>query len=67
MVVVPECAMKCKNWLGVKNFGKEVEEDDRPICKAFPEGIPTDVIDTPEDHKKPLPEQSNGIVFELRK
>ena len=67
MVAIPECARTCKHFIEVKNFGKEVEEDDRVVCKAFPEGIPTKIIDTPEDHKKPLPGQKNNTVFELRK
>ena len=32
-------------------------------CKAFPEGIPADILRTNE-HSKPLPDQDNDLVFE---
>jgi len=42
-----------------KNFnGKEFN------CKAFPEGIPIEIIDGFNDHSKPLSNQDNDIVFE---
>lgn len=33
-----------------------------PGCKAFPEGIPDEILQTNE-HSKPLPEQKNDLVF----
>jgi hypothetical protein len=33
-------------------------------CKAFPEGIPVEIIEGDNDHKKPLPDQNNDLVFE---
>lgn len=33
-------------------------------CKAFPEGIPDEIISGENEHKEPLPEQKNNIVFE---
>lgn len=32
-------------------------------CKAFPEGIGTDILDRSEDHREPLP-LDNGYQFE---
>jgi len=32
-------------------------------CKAFPDGIPDEILFGENDHKKPLPEQKNKIVF----
>jgi len=66
MIRGPECGITCKNYIGVKEFGESVEEDERCICKAFPDGIPLDKIELPEDHKKPLPDQGNDVVYEKR-
>jgi len=33
-------------------------------CKAFPDDIPSEIIAGDNDHKKPLPDQKNNIVFE---
>lgn len=33
-------------------------------CKAFPNGIPNEILNTSNDHSKPLPDQQNDIVFE---
>lgn len=35
-------------------------------CKAFPKGIPREILGGKIDHSKPLPDQKNDIVFELR-
>jgi hypothetical protein len=34
------------------------------FCKAFPEGIPEEILTGDNNHSKPLPEQTNDIVFE---
>jgi len=34
------------------------------FCKAFPNGIPDEIIFGISDHKKPLKDQKNDIVFE---
>lgn len=36
-------------------------------CKAFPKGIPKEILDGKIDHSKPIPDQSNDIVFERKK
>ena len=34
------------------------------LCKAFPEGIPEEILTGKNNHSKPLPKQDNEIVFE---
>ena len=33
-------------------------------CKAFPDGIPDEITSGENEHRAPLPEQDNDIVFE---
>jgi hypothetical protein len=33
-------------------------------CKAFPKGIPKEILLGENDHSKPLPNQENNIIFE---
>jgi hypothetical protein len=33
-------------------------------CNAFPKGIPDEITSGKNEHKKPLPNQKNNIVFE---
>lgn len=33
-------------------------------CKAFPKGIPEEILVMGNKHSKPLPEQGNDIIFE---
>lgn len=54
MPITPIC------W-GCKNFDR-VEH----ACKAFPKGIPEEILTGQNDHSKPLPKQDNDIVFEPR-
>ncbi len=35
----------------------------RPGCEAFPEGIPNEIL-LKNEHSKPLPQQTNKIIFE---
>lgn len=32
-------------------------------CIAFPDGIPTEITENMNEHKEPLPNQENEIVF----
>ncbi len=45
---------------------KHFDEDsfDGFTCKAFPAGVPDEILMEGNDHTKPLPEQKNDIVFE---
>ena len=65
MIFVPDCARTCVNFVGIKNFGKEVEEDERNVCKAFPKGIPGS-IDKPSSHLVPIEGQKNDITYKKR-
>lgn len=35
----------------------------KPTCKAFPEGIPQEILSGKIIHKNPLPNQNNDIVL----
>ena len=35
-------------------------------CKAFPDRIPVEILRGKNDHSKPLPGQTNNIVFEAK-
>lgn len=45
--------MECKHF-------REIEGG----CAAFPDGIPDEIINGENLHKKPLKDQDNNIVFE---
>jgi len=51
--VYSSCA-KCENFIG----------DDNVVCKAYPNGIPLDILNAEDLHKKPRKDQKNKIVFE---
>jgi hypothetical protein len=38
----------------------------RYTCEAFPQGIPKVILNRKNNHSKPLPEQENDIVFDLK-
>lgn len=47
----------CKNYI--------INDDKKTfICKAFKNGIPDIILNSENDHSKPLPKQKNDIVFE---
>lgn len=35
-------------------------------CDAFPDGIPFEIIDGKNDHKKPCCKQKNDLIFKLK-
>jgi len=57
--VVSELCEKCKFFDGFKR-GLKV-----PICDAFPDGIPKDICEGQNDHRKLVP-GDHGIQFEAR-
>ena len=57
MIYVDWACDKCANRIGMKDGWK-------PICKAFPDGIPVEMLNT--DPAK-LKECNNGIGFEPEK
>jgi len=46
--------------LACKHLGKPL------TCKAFPKGIPKNILDGKVDHSEPIEDQDNDIVFEKR-
>ena len=57
MLVFLNSCMDCKF------FNIDVKE--KNVCKAFPQGIPQNIITGENDHKKPYP-GDNGIQFEKK-
>lgn len=55
MCIFPQC-FDCKNF--IKKY-----DNDKYVCKAFPDGIPDDVLMNRVDHSAPI-ENDNGIHFE---
>ncbi len=47
-----DLCINCKNYIGDLS------------CRAFPDGIPQEILLGENDHSEPLPEQENDIVFE---
>ncbi len=64
MLVEPICNRRaCKHFMGmIEPDGTEMTE--RPVCEAFPNGIPYEIAWGPNKHATPLPGQGNDIVFE---
>lgn len=38
------------------------QDDLWPVCKAYPDGVPSEIVDNEWDHRKPQP-GDNGVVF----
>ena len=54
------CTLRgCKHYF--RYFGPP--EDATHVCRAFPTGIPQDILDGEDDHAKPR-EGDDGITFE---
>ena len=63
MIVEPQCHKRgCKHFIGSKSEG--VEENERVICKAFPDKIPDEIAYGSNPHFKPFP-NDQGIQFEV--
>lgn len=62
MLAEPSCwARRCKHFIGVQ---EEEEENQKVVCKAFPDGIPDEIAYGNNKHLTPLPRQTNNIVYE---
>ena len=63
MIEEPRCSERqCKHLLGVKqDDGVEITE--RPVCKAFPNGIPVEISYGDNLHLKPF-SGDHGIQYE---
>ena len=63
MIGEPRCSIRhCKHFLGIKQDGS-VEATERPVCAAFPDGIPFDIAWGDNLHTTPHP-GDRGIQFE---
>jgi len=64
MLAEPTCwTRECKHYIGViQPDGTESTETNS--CKAFPEGIPSEIAYGNNLHSRPLPGQKNDITFE---
>ena len=60
--VPPKCQIR--NCYFYRGFEGVEEINQRPVCEAFPKGIPTEIAYGKNTHAKVLPEQENDIVFE---
>lgn len=62
MLTEPHCSRRrCRHFRGVKNDGDETTE--RPVCTAFPDGIPEEIAYGDNLHLEPVA-GDNGIIFE---
>ena len=55
---VPENKLQCAKCI---NYIRNIKNT---ICKAFPEGIPEDILSDEFEHIKKHPKQKNDILFE---
>ena len=53
---MPKC-YECKNIL---------DEKGKPKCKAFPDGIPEEIISGEVDHVRKFAGQTNDLLFERK-
>lgn len=42
-------------------------DEDEFKCKAFPDGIPIEILSGTNKHFKALPKQENNVIFEQKK
>jgi hypothetical protein len=65
MLEEPKCfTRRCKFYNGVDS--EEEEENERNVCKAFPDGIPDEITYGDNLHLAPYPEQKNEITYEKK-
>ena len=67
----PECSKReCEIWIETGNFISHTEDPNDegtiPVCKAFPKGIPKDVVWGDNPHIKPI-RGDNGIQYKQYK
>ena len=53
-MLYPKC-ISCKNYFGMDK------------CRAFPDGIPRNILNGNFDHSEKHPEQKNDVLYEQRK
>lgn len=64
MVEIPKCFSRdCIHYKGIKQDDED-ELTERPVCAAFPDGIPFDISYGDNLHLTLVKDQTNKIVFE---
>jgi len=67
MIEIPKCHERgCKHYIGVVQPNDE-EKGEKPVCSAYPDGIPENIAYGNDKHLQPRKDQDNEIVFEKRK
>jgi len=66
MILESTCSKrKCIHYIGISQpDGTEISE--RPICEAYPNGIPDDITLGDDLHSEVRDDQDNEIVFEKK-
>lgn len=63
MIEAPRCWERgCIHYVGIKQDSSE-EDTERPVCAAFPDGIPDAIAYGPNQHTEPF-DGDHGIQFE---
>jgi len=64
----PHCYLRrCKHYLGIKRRDEDDESTERPVCSAFPAGIPDDISYGDDEHLEIDIRQENEAVYEMKK
>jgi len=65
MIGEPRCFVRdCIHFVGIRSEG--IEKNERPVCKAFPDGIPDEIAYGDNNHTEPFL-GDNGIRFKRKK
>lgn len=64
MLATPYCLKRgCKHYKGIIQPGSS-ELSERPVCVAYPQGIPDRIAYGKDLHLEVRPDQKNGITYE---
>ena len=64
MIQEPNCHKRgCKHYLGVAQPNDE-EKGEKPVCSAYPDGIPEDIAYGSDKHLEVRKDQTGNYVFE---
>jgi hypothetical protein len=67
MIRQPICyTRQCIHLIGVKSGPDGSEEGERIVCKAFPDGVPIEILSGRDLHYLPFP-GDHGLQFERSK